>query len=52
MLATLLLRDGVVLRRVFIKRAAFMAALCLFFYVIGIVAGPAPASGGLCRVYF
>jgi hypothetical protein len=38
--------------RVLIKRAAFVAALCLFFYVIGLIAGPAPASGGLCRVYF
>jgi len=46
-LAAFLLRH-----RVFIKRAAGVAALCLFFYALGIVAGPAPASGGLCRVYF
>jgi hypothetical protein len=47
MLAAFLLRH-----RVFIKRAARVAALCLFLYLVGVVAGPPPVSGGLCRVYF
>jgi hypothetical protein len=50
-LAAFLLRDRV-LSRIFIKRAAGVAALCLLLYLAGVLAGPAPVSGGMCRVYF